>query len=378
MFSTLWAAPASNSAAVSSRCCLLQRCPLPILSFPKENAHWWADFISPVISCAQISPFPRLQSIVQTWTGMKGTKVLVYISGQDLSSVFLRVLLSHLEVEPFLYPFAGSCQICLVHSLHWPFWFLLSLPPNLAVPCCLLLEHPRREVNCLIKRFFPFGLQLFLLSLGSKRWGPPGDLYIGGDNVSFVWDLVSLRFQWPINALGQHAHLVWELGKHRNRTRNYWKIIPVSRNNDKDLVIVSSSSAPPLKYCSLPPLVLETPYNLLISGWAWMWANIPSIPWYLLYVGFRYPSRIMEDGKGQGSRHFLCMSVAEPLCGRLVMVHSKAERDHVWESAGRSAKHSVGLSAGVLWLLWDPREQFCKKGPKKIILRTEALVVHPA
>lgn len=56
----------------------------------------------------------------------------------------------------------------------------------------------------------------------------------------------------------------------------------------------------------------------------------------------------MEDGKGQGSRHFLCMSVAESLCGRLVMVHSKAERDHVWELAGRSAKHSVGLSAGVL------------------------------
>lgn len=41
MFSTLWAVPASNSAAVSSRCYLLQRCPLPILSsLPKENAYW--------------------------------------------------------------------------------------------------------------------------------------------------------------------------------------------------------------------------------------------------------------------------------------------------------------------------------------------------
>lgn len=44
MFPTWWAAPASNSAAVSLYCCLLQCCPLPILPFlPKENAHWRAD-----------------------------------------------------------------------------------------------------------------------------------------------------------------------------------------------------------------------------------------------------------------------------------------------------------------------------------------------
>lgn len=44
MFPTWWAASASNSAAVSLYCCLLQCCPLPILPFlPKENAHWRAD-----------------------------------------------------------------------------------------------------------------------------------------------------------------------------------------------------------------------------------------------------------------------------------------------------------------------------------------------
>lgn len=41
MFSTRRAAPASNSAAVSSYCYLLQHCPLPVVSsLPKENAHW--------------------------------------------------------------------------------------------------------------------------------------------------------------------------------------------------------------------------------------------------------------------------------------------------------------------------------------------------
>ena len=46
------------------------------------------------------------------------------------------------------------------------------------------------------------------------------------------------------------------------------------------------------------------------------------------------------------------------------MVHGKVETGHVWEEVGQSAKHLVVLLAGVLWLLWDPRGQFCKKRPK--------------
>lgn len=135
--------------------------------------------------------------------------------------------------------------------------------------------------------------------------------------------------------MGQHAHIVQELGKHWSRKRNYWKIILVSRDNNHYLFF---SPLPWLKYYFSPPSVLESPYNLLMSEWAWMWRNIPSIPWYLLHVRSRYLSRIVEDRKGWSSIHLIYVSVEESLYGRLVMVHGKMERGHLWEAVGQSTQ----------------------------------------
>lgn len=182
MFPTWWAASTSNPAAVSLYCCLLQCCPLPILPFlPKENAHWRADSSAQwgaVLKLVLSPGFRVLSRHEQEWMALgMSAQLRIY------PACFWGSCYPIWKQNSFCPLFAGSCQICLICSLHL-FYSFHSCSPSLAVSSC---PTSVREVNCLIKRYILFVLQLLLLYWGANT----EDLHLGGDNVS-AWEICFL------------------------------------------------------------------------------------------------------------------------------------------------------------------------------------------